>query len=239
MKAIILTLLIASVALAKELHFDVLETTQGKFTNVTVIPATANSVMVLYDGGAAGVPFTNLSPAIQKEFGFEPAKIPVVPSSSILKPETVQGTNTPQTRAIPTTPNERLLAFQLEMTNAYQRVLQIVNRPVKAYKRTKDMQVWKSSPGWFHEGAIEPDFNNVDVRQSQQLVYADHKYQTSDLNPGIVFMGSDLEFNAMTKIFYTNRSLPKCRLTEAEMLEINQLYRTIGRCRGEIERLPE
>jgi len=130
-----------------------------------------------------------------------------------------------------------LASYQLEMTNAYQRVLQIVNRPVKAYKRAKNMQVWKSSPGWFHEGAIEPDYNNVDVRQSQQLIYADHKYHTSDLNPGLVFIGTDLEFNAMTKFFYTNRSLPKCKLTEAEMLEINQLYRTIGRCKSEIARL--
>jgi hypothetical protein len=32
----------------------------------------------------------------------------------------------------------------------------------------------------------------------------------------------------MTKYFYTDRSVPKKRLTEAEMLEINRLYRIIG-----------
>ena len=42
-------------------------------------------------------------------------------------------------------------------------------------------------------------------------------------------MGHDLEFNPMTKYFYTDRSLPKKKLTEAEMLEINRLYRIIGR----------
>ena len=40
--------------------------------------------------------------------------------------------------------------------------------------------------------------------------------------------GRELEFNAMTKYFYVDRTLPKKRLTEAEMLEINRLYRVIG-----------
>ncbi len=42
-------------------------------------------------------------------------------------------------------------------------------------------------------------------------------------------MASELEINAMTKFFYTDRSLPKKQLSEPEMLEINRLYRTIGR----------
>ena len=32
----------------------------------------------------------------------------------------------------------------------------------------------------------------------------------------------------MTKYFYTDRSVPKKKLTEEEMLEINRLYRIIG-----------
>jgi len=43
-------------------------------------------------------------------------------------------------------------------------------------------------------------------------------YVTSDLNPGVVFVGSEIEFNPMTKFFYIDRSLPKKKLTEAEML---------------------
>jgi hypothetical protein len=52
-----------------------------------------------------------------------------------------------------------------------------------------------------------------------------------------MFRGSDLEFNAMTKLFYTNRDIPKKRLTEAEMVQINSLYRTIGQCQAGIEQL--
>lgn len=92
------------------------------------------------------------------------------------------------------------------------------------------------SPGWFHEGASVPDFLNVDVRKSQELIYASRLYVTSDLNPGVVFLGRDLEFNSMTKLFYVDRSIPKHKLTEAQMLEINRLYRIIGHCREKISR---
>jgi hypothetical protein len=135
------------------------------------------------------------------------------------------------------TPEAQLASLQLEMTNAYQRVLQIVNQPVKAYARTAGLRVSVYSPGWFHEGAARPDFNNVDIRQSQDLHYGSREYVTSDLNPNMVFLGQDLEFNANTKWFYTNRSLPKHKLTEAQMLEVNRLYRIIGRCETAINEL--
>ena len=38
----------------------------------------------------------------------------------------------------------------------------------------------------------------------------------------------------MTKYFYEDRSLPKKRLTEVEMLEINLLYRIIGKCEEQL-----
>ena len=41
----------------------------------------------------------------------------------------------------------------------------------------------------------------------------------------------------MTKLFYTNRDFPKKKLSEAEMLQINSLYRTIGHCQSQIEQL--
>ena len=40
--------------------------------------------------------------------------------------------------------------------------------------------------------------------------------------------GKELEFNSMTKYFYVDRTQPKKKLTEEEMLEINKLYRLIG-----------
>jgi hypothetical protein len=145
-------------------------------------------------------------------------------------------THAQQTNLIAAT-NQSQAALELEMTNAYQRVLQIVNRPVRAFAKTPNMDVSVFSPGWFHDGASKPNFNTVDVRQSQELNYAKNKYVTSDLNPKVVFLGAELEFNAMTKLFYTNRSLPKRKLTEAEMLEINQLYRVIGKCERALLRI--
>jgi hypothetical protein len=135
------------------------------------------------------------------------------------------------------TPAEQIAAQRLELTNAWQQVIRIVNQPVKAYVRSDNTPAAVYSPGWFHEGASTPDFDTVDVRQTRELIYASHPYVTSDLNPGLVFLGQDLEFNSMTKLFYVDRSLPKHKLTEAQMLEINRLYRIIGHCRREIARL--
>jgi hypothetical protein len=126
-------------------------------------------------------------------------------------------------------------AVKAEMDNAIHQVEKIVNQTVPAYRRANGMHVGKFSPGWFHEGATKPDFNHVDVRASRETAeYDKTEYSTSDLNPGLVWKSRDLEFNANTKYFYTNRTFPKKRLTEAEMLEINRLYRIIGKCEQQL-----
>ncbi|MBZ9707021.1 hypothetical protein LB543_09845 [Mesorhizobium sp. ESP7-2] len=111
-----------------------------------------------------------------------------------------------------------------EATRAEQKVVEIVNQPITHLPRSGPVSEF--SPGWFHPGATKPDFNNVDIRATQELTYEGHV--TSDLNPSEMFNGRELEFNTMTKYFYTDRTLPKKRLSEAEMVEINGLYRVIG-----------
>ena len=130
-----------------------------------------------------------------------------------------------------------IAAITADMNGAIEKVKVIVNQRVGALKRAPGMQVSVSSPGWFHDGATKPDFSAVDVRTTQETPYANKPYVTSDLNPGYVFIGSQLEFNSMTKYFYTDRSVPKKKLTEAEMLEINRLYRIIGECEKKLFRL--
>jgi hypothetical protein len=126
-------------------------------------------------------------------------------------------------------------AIQAEMEAAIHAVEKIVNQPATAYRRTSGMHVGKFEGGWFHPGAIKPDFNNVDVRKTQETSgYDKYEYVTSDLNPGVVWAAKQLEFNSMTKYFYTNRNVPKKRLTDAEMQEINRLYRIIGKCEHEL-----
>jgi hypothetical protein len=46
-----------------------------------------------------------------------------------------------------------------------------------------------------------------------------------------------LQTRPKTKLYYTDRSLPKRKLTRAEMAEVNRLYRVIGRCRADLARL--
>jgi membrane protease YdiL (CAAX protease family) len=123
-----------------------------------------------------------------------------------------------------------------ERDAAIEQVKRIVNEPVAPLPRDPEALVSRYSPGWFHEGAQRPDYS-ADVRATQELPYERHQYVTSDLNPGLMFRGRDLEFNPMLKYFYTDRSLPKKRLGEAEMAEINRLYRIIGAREADLARL--
>jgi hypothetical protein len=132
---------------------------------------------------------------------------------------------------------EKRATLEAEMKYAMNDVRAIVNSPVNALARSPEMRVSTYSPGWFHEGAIKPDFNNVDVRATQETQYGQHEFVTSNLNAGLVWLGSQVEFNPMTKYFYTDYKVPKKKLTESEMLEINRLYRIIGRCEQELARL--
>jgi|GEM_PF-3715163 len=111
-----------------------------------------------------------------------------------------------------------------EAARAEQQVVEIVNQRITHLPRSGSFTVF--SPGWFHAGATKPDFSNVDIRTTHERIYEGHV--TSDLNPTEMFIGSELEFNAMTKYFYTDQTLPKKRLSDTEMVEINGLYRVIG-----------
>jgi hypothetical protein len=133
--------------------------------------------------------------------------------------------------AVATSTDDEIAALKAQKNDAIFKVQDIVNQPITHLKYTADMvDLGNYAGGWFHPGAVTPDFDHVDVRTTQQLVYDGHKYVTSPDNPGEVFLSSDLEFNPMTKYFYTDRFLPKMKLTEDEMVEINQLYRIIGQC---------
>jgi hypothetical protein len=128
-------------------------------------------------------------------------------------------------------------AVTAQMNDAIGQVRRIVNEPVAALPRPPEADVGLFTPGWFHQGAAKPNFLSVDVRASQKFPYDRWEYVTSDLNPGVMFRGHDLEFNPMTKYFYTDYSLPKKRLSPDEMTEINRLYRVIGKREQEIARV--
>lgn len=125
-------------------------------------------------------------------------------------------------------------ALRQEMTAAIEKVAAIVNQPITRLPRTSVANEF--SPGWFHQGATKPDFNKVDIRKTRKLSYAQFSYVTSDLNPTEMFIGRELEFNPMTKYFYIDYTTPKKRLSEAEMVEINRLYRIIGHCEKQLGR---
>ena len=86
-------------------------------------------------------------------------------------------------------------AVEAEMKSAIEAVQRIVNQPVASFARTAEMNVSTYRPGWFHDGAIKPDFDNVDVRRTRETSYDGKEFVTSDLNPGVVFHGDDAVVN--------------------------------------------
>jgi hypothetical protein len=131
----------------------------------------------------------------------------------------------------------QIAVIRTRMTDAVAQVEHIANQPVTPLDRMSEMNV-TIYPVWFRPGGAKPDFNKVDVRTTRQLVYDAQQYVASEENPGVVFLGRELEYNPMIKYFYTNSALPKKRLTEAEMLDINQYYRVIGYCEQQLAELP-
>ena len=132
-------------------------------------------------------------------------------------------------------------AIKAEMNAAFESVSKIVNQPVKRLPREAAMKPSVFKPGWFHAGAIRPDFNKTDVRTTQQFPYKGKMFVTSDVTPKHMFLAEELEFNRMTKYFYLDRNLPKKKLSQPEMLEINRLYRIIGAAEDKLvqQKLPK
>ncbi len=77
------------------------------------------------------------------------------------------------------------------------------------------------------------------VNQPVTVLTRTPEMETATYSPGWFHEGAEKpDFNkVMTKYFYTDRSVPKKKLTEVEMLEINRLYRIIGHDEEELGRL--
>lgn len=215
MRTIFLVLfgLICTSALARaDEQFSTLKVGSAVYSNVTVTSVSGKDIYFSHASGMGSAKLKDLDPALQSHFHYDAMKA---------KPTEKGG---------PAGNPPDLSNPKAALDDAMARVRFIINQPVTAMTATRDMDVSIYSPGWFHPGAIRPDFNTVDIRATQDLSYSKNHYVTSDLNPGTCFLGSEVEFNSMTKYFYTDRSVPKKKLTEAEMLEINRLYRIIGTC---------
>ncbi|HUR45407.1 MAG TPA: hypothetical protein VMZ27_05950 [Candidatus Saccharimonadales bacterium] len=191
------------------------------YSNVTVMKVTATDVYFTFNSGMANAKLKNLDPVMQKHFNYDAAKVEALAAEAGTPFSIAPGSKEPVIDRS---------NVQAVRDDAIARVKVIVNQPVKQFTRTPGMAVSVYSPGWFHEGATEPDYKTVDVRSSQKTEYAQNAYVSSDLNPGVAFAGPEIEFNGNTKFFYTDRTLPKKSLSEAEMLEINRLYRIIAKC---------
>lgn len=191
------------------------------YNHASATGATASANALVSNQGLTNVNLKTPVPAAQKNSSPGPA-----PAAANQSQKTdgshyrfrVGGTNQPSS----------VTDIKSELADAIARVKEIVNQPVEGLPRKPGMTVATASPGWFSPGAAKPDFNRVDIRNTQLFPYERYEYVTSDPNPDIVYSGPELEYNPMTKYFYTDRSVPKKKLNESEMLEVNRLYRLIG-----------
>jgi hypothetical protein len=131
-------------------------------------------------------------------------------------------------------------ALEAQLKDAVDHVNIIVNQPVQYVPRTQEN--WNQcawfGDAYFHPGATTPDFANVDVRKTQETKnYDGYAYASSKFTPDRAYVASDMAFNSMTKFFYQDRTVPKKKLTEDEMLEINRLYRIIAKCCAQLTQL--
>jgi hypothetical protein len=241
---ILFQLIFAAVKVWGDETLPVLKTASDVYSNVTVMTVTATDVYFTYDHGMANVKLRDLDPVFQKHFKYDSAKAAAAETKqkagntlfqSGLAESVAEEAKQKAANLLNARPDfVNLDEVRSNMDDAIRRVQAIVNQPVQQLDRPANMQVSMYGPGWFHPGAIMPDFDTVDVRSTQQCDYDKYPYVSSDLNPGKMFIGKELEFNPMTKYFYTDRSVPKKKLTEAEMLEINRLYRIIGNCEKQL-----
>lgn len=212
-----------------EEKMPILKVGQQVYSNVTITAVTPTDIYFTFDKGVANAKLKNLDSELQKHFNYDAASAEKAKAQQMRAGGSLSVSTAPGAEQNITRKNAQAI-----MTDAIERVKAIINQPVRALPRTPSMHVSTFSPGWFHAGAGKPDFATVDVRATQDTAhFASHPYVTSDLNPGVAFAGSEVEFNSMTKWFYVDRSLPKKKLAEAEMLEINRLYRIIGKCEEE------
>jgi len=115
-----------------------------------------------------------------------------------------------------------------ELADAISKVNIIVNQPVQSFPLDSTVQP-AVFPIWFHPGAVIPDFPRVEIQRTRDTsLYETLPWISSPLCPGLMFRGTDVEFNSMTKLFYKDRNLPKRKLTDDEMNRVNILYRKIG-----------
>ncbi len=228
-----LAVLAAAFTLHAEEKLPFLKVGADIYTNVTITVVTRTEIYFTSDSGLGNAKLKNLDRELQAHFHFDAAAAAVNAGKNAAAGPPAQRSPATATSDAATIDHSNAQAV---MNDAIAKVKAIVNQPVRQLARTPEMtDISLSSPGWFHEGATKPEFDTIDVTETQQAIYDKQEYAMSDLNPDVVFIGKELAFNAETKYFYTDRSLPKKKLTRAELLEINRLYRIIGKCEAELD----
>src|ERR1051325_1150453 len=144
------------------------------YTNVTITAVTATDIYFKYDKGVANAKLKDLGSDLQKRFRFDPTR-----AEAVKTPTADASTLSAVSEQTITRKNAQAI-----MDDAIARVKAIINQPVGQLPRTPDMEVRTFSPGWFHAGAIKPDFKSVDVRTTQDTKNFEKPYRSEERRVG-------------------------------------------------------
>jgi hypothetical protein len=176
--------------------FSVLKVGSETYSNVVVTSVSATDIYFKFDKGVANAKLKKLDRELQAHFRAAAVNADAIEKKRLAAAQFSASqpnvTRVEPSDAKPAEPAQATNARSMDVNQAIDRVKAIINQPVTKITRTRGMKVSTYKPGWFHEGAIKPDFKNVDIRKTQDISYGQHQYVTSDLNPGIVFKGSDV-----------------------------------------------
>lgn len=110
MRTLIFLILSAASTTAETNRFPSLRVGSSTYTNAEIRAVTATDLIISFDGGGAKVALTNLSPELQKRFGYDPAKAKASGAEVELKKE--------QYRA-----QQQVAGAQIQFQRAYQNAL--------------------------------------------------------------------------------------------------------------------
>ena len=203
-----LVCLVAIFAALADERLPVLKVGSEVYSNVTVTSVSTTDIFFMYSRGIGNAKLKNLEPAMQQHFHYNPDKASVIEqqqreANAKFAVQVASNINVNTNKQ-----SDAAAEAQADLAEAISQVQAIINQPVKQYPEQEGVAAAHLTT-WFQPGATLPDFKNVDIRATQETNYAQFQYVVCDLNPGVVFLGDDIEFNRMTKYFYTDRALPK------------------------------
>ncbi len=121
-----------------------------------------------------------------------------------------------------------------EFDKTTRKVQAIVNQtPPIVPKPADDAEVYHYS---YHPGANAPDYDAENLLATREIWKGEYAYIEGV--PNVYYRSAECEFNPQTKYFYTSRTVPKKKLSDAEYGELTRLFHLLGQQQKAMANVP-